>query len=287
MRIETNNNLCGVATVFDDIGDLVTGAAKADPNGYKLREMTREFGIAGHGRVSSWEQLATAVNSVWTEGLDRVREMAAELSRCSLPEPTTVRRTRRWSENDGELDVDRVLGGEPAFFRESYRTRRVGCTTITVLCQVGASSGTTNDQLLWRGTATVATVDLLEAAGYSCDVWAWNLADRALLSKNHRVFTATRLKEAGEPVDIDRLAKGMSPWLYRTAGLLSYHLAGEVCTSYGGSNEQGREDWFAGHTEVGRGGRVLWVPRVLGKAAAVKATAEAVEKIESGVTSEV
>lgn len=239
MKFHENTTLNGFVTLANGPLEMAKAAAQiveADAHGQAADNAN------GHCRHGSWtgrtfesfEQVVESFGRPWHDGLAKVREFVNEL-RGHVPPPRARKRRARWSEFDGEPDADRVLAGEPAFFREVKRDDIHGPTTIALLANIGGNAEVGADAMFWRSAATVAAVDLLESAGYSCEVWVWSRAvdvygqqakrvrrtSKASTLKEH--FQLFRLKDAGEPVDIDTLTNGLSSWFFRVVMLVMFY----------------------------------------------------------------
>lgn len=173
--------------------------------------------LGGHwqGRkFGSIEGVKTALTRPWEEGLMIMEEFRRKLDR-QLPEPESVRRRMEWNETGGDLAVSRLLAGDPVMFRAAKRRRTVAPKNIAVLCNTAENVGAEAEQIMWRGAAAVAAVDLLEAAGYSVEFWIWNRATNAYYGSCPNWFMAAKVKSCGDPLDTDLLLNSISAWFLR------------------------------------------------------------------------
>ena len=211
-----------VAYVFDSVEELLDDVQtipeeRFGDNGYISIKDGRFIGR----RFESWDDVYAAAQSVWSEGLEIVDRMLADLDGISLPRPTSRRRRTRFSEDDGdELDYDRFRDGRD-FWRSSRRENTRGPATITVLVDVGANCGVKHSDILWRGAAAIALTKRLEEAGYRVELWTVHLAAHAWQDGCCDVdsFQAVCLKRPGDPLDISTLVAAVSGWFFRTAML--------------------------------------------------------------------
>ncbi len=108
----------------------------------------------------------------------------------------------------------------------------LGYKYITVPRTVQQPCGT---GLYWRSAACAAAADILEAAGYTVDIWAWCNGVRVFRQFPNQ-FTGVRLKAAGQPLDLDVLCNATSHWFTWNCLFASFGVAGEKAASIGGSN---------------------------------------------------
>lgn len=182
----------------------------------------------------TWEEMRTSAQTNWKYGLETVEEMRRELEQCDIPVPVDRRRKRRWSEDDGEVDVDRVIEGDSYCFQEVKRLEVSGLNVITLVVNIGGACMWSVERLFWRSAATVVLIDLLEEAGFSCEVIAWSKAKDAWeYDQNTNAFDIIRLKEAGEALDVSYMVNGLSPWAFRSGIFGSWHTRPNVTHNYG------------------------------------------------------
>ena len=183
-------------------------------------------------RFSGTAELKQAVNEQWSEGVQRVDQMVADLERGALPRPRSRRRVRVWDEMSGDdICLDRLRSGEP-FWQTTQREQRVGPSTITVLADVGCSWKTGSWDVLWRGAAAVAMTLILERAGYQVELWVYSCGQNVYMDGTD-LLVAVNLKRSGDPLDRVTLVNAVSAWVYRNIlfALKSYSEYGRTATS--------------------------------------------------------
>ena len=137
----------------------------------------------------------------WPEGLLKVRELFGACERSML---TSVRGRRLEYDVTGDwFDVGRVAAGDPEC---GVNVRRVISPRPVVRFVVtGGASGTIRAESIYRrGAAVVTAVDVLESQGVRCEVVLGfcNSCRNSNAHNSHGVM----LKEAGDAIDMDRLA---------------------------------------------------------------------------------
>ena len=111
---------------------------------------------------------------------------------------------------------------------------RRGATTVTVLTNLDAGCSDGPHSVFWRGAAAIATADILEQAGYMVELIMWCKGLYVYDSPRSEQLTILRLKEAGDPLDMQALCCGLSAWYLRVVVFGSFHLATRKPRSIGG-----------------------------------------------------
>lgn len=211
IRTFTDKELRGKGFTADSPLDIVRHVAAECPG---LGVRFGDAGWAGRPEMDSWDRLLPCYSQPWKKGIDLITRMTDEI-RADLPMPKSVRRRGRWDDNDGEVCVDRVLRGEPDFYRTTRRADSAGPRNVALLLHVGGAALYSPEQMLWRGAAAISALDLLEEAGYSAEVWVWNVARGTFRGACPDSFIACKVKECGEPVELTTMANVVSAWYYR------------------------------------------------------------------------
>lgn len=279
MKITKDNELVGTAVTFDSFTEIVEQAKRADPQSYTCRSSSSWWSDLQW--ASSWDAIQMRLLQPWEKELSFMQQAAEEIRKASLAQPVSIRRQRRWSENDGELDVDRALRGTPDLFQESYRAQRPRTQNVVVTCYLGQVGSVSGLDLMWRAAAAVVAVDLLEEAGYSCEVWGHNFSRGVYTHAHSDCFTAYQIKEAGDPVDVDSMVKALTPWLFRTAVFAAWEHGGTVNCGKGQTSETVDKDrWFSRHTNVDASCERIAMPAVIGQYDAVQAVKKIIQSIQ-------
>lgn len=276
MKITVDNELKGVGMVFDGMLEILESAQKQDPKAKTVH------GYYGQDKFNSWSDVMHKSNRTWSEGIETVQRLGEEIAKSSPPQPVSIRRQRRWSEDNGDLDVDRVLGNSETFFRESYRVKRPQMQNVVLFCDVSAGCFVRERDLFYRSAAVIAAIDILEESGYRCEVWAYDIGRQCYLeTENHHSFIAYRVKGLSDVLDVDGVAKCLSPWFFRTALFANYDLGGKVAEGKGYATTEARERWFGRHCDVDGTMEQIWMPSATNLYDSVKAVKGIIEKIET------
>lgn len=270
-KVTIDDELQGKAVVCGGVEDLITAATIKD---------FHDYGRWGFD-FDSWEGLRNKYRSADPAGVQNVDRMGARLRNSNPPQPVNIKRQRRWAEDNGDFDVERFLDEKQLHHREMFRERRHKHMAVSLMIDVGANCSWSHEQLMWRGAAAVVACDLLEESGFSCEVWAYDIGRNAYPEmKHHASFIAYKIKEAGDAVDIDGMAKAVSPWIFRTAVLASMWQGGHVNYGHGSHTQDNRERWFSRHCDVDRSIDKIWVPPAFGFEQAAVAVKQMIETIQ-------
>jgi hypothetical protein len=162
-----------------------------------------------------WESVKKAMRAIpVNNGLGRAREMAEKL-REAIPAPKTVRRTRRFTDYDGEPCLDRYLAGDNRFYSELRRKSRDSSREIALCMNGSESCNVTAEQLTWKSCAFTTMIDLLETAGYSVSAYYYYWVSNTHSEYVNDSMFAFRIKNAGEPLDVAEVLNSTSPWFFR------------------------------------------------------------------------
>lgn len=170
------------------------------------------------------EAVYAACGEAWDEGIEIVEKMLGRLDQVELPRPTSRRRRRRWSDDDGdEVDYDRLRSGRQ-FWRKTHRTNVSGPQIVTLISDMRAPCFRSAEEVLWRGAASVVLTKLLEEAGYRVELWAAQ-AERQAYHDDGDMLFAVRVKRSGDPLDLGACIASVSSWFYRLIGFWAANMA--------------------------------------------------------------
>jgi hypothetical protein len=183
--------------------------------GYKAFEAKMQQG---------WPELRTMLEK-------RLADIELDVPRFPSQTETRRRRMRRSDEGDS-LDQERVWSGDldHAWTRPIKETRVAPNTKcITLLFEVGAHCGITNEQAMWRAALCMLLVRSLAQAGRTFEIWVQSsqsggFTNRLEHSSDYpsRCWYSWIVKKAAEPVVMDRLCSMVSIGMLRTYGFVAY-----------------------------------------------------------------
>jgi len=218
MRAFEDHGMKGWAMMFDgplELVELARAASENNPAALIKRININWPGRRGH----DWSKVSEFLRSPWPEATKLIRYVTDGIMRDNLPQPASVKRRPRWNEDEGDVDVDRLLGGEPEYMRQMKRGKSTGPTHVALIGNLDAGEyHNCNSSGVWfRSAACIALADILENLGYTVEIWVWNRGESVYPEPLPHQFIACRPKAAGEPVDIDALCDTMSSWFTTNA----------------------------------------------------------------------
>jgi hypothetical protein len=160
----------------------------------------------------TWDAFKSFLRQPWPEAVKMIRKVSDAIRAAELPMPMSVKRRHRWSDSDGEVDLDRALRGEPEMYRQTYRTRVRAPTNVAMLCNMDDASNVNPSGLFFRSACAIAVADILEEHGYAVEMHLWCRGKGVYPDPLPNQFSTCLLKAAGDPVDMDALGDSMSGW---------------------------------------------------------------------------
>lgn len=273
---------------FDSAYEMVRDAEAAWRNpDSRLNEICNLTSRSFIGRsVGSIDKLIKMVDEPWKEGLDRITEMIAEVEDQIKIKPRSVRRRRKWDEDDGdEVCNDRLRSGQP-YWAKMPKRLSVGPRRVTVVSDVTTSAHVDSNNILWRGAVSIILCDLLEDSGYKVELYGVNCCDSAYDAGSSGksgcgCLVSARLKAFHEPLDKAAIVNGLSGWFYRTVffGAMGESHCGRRADSGLGYPRPISENVL---TEVTDDAKAIVVEDVWRKEAAIKLIVDTIEKINRG-----
>lgn len=256
-------------------------AANAAEYGYKRRGKKNVipfdyYHITNAGKqFRSWDDVRAELNKIWPEAAQEIKEMAQEL-RGSMPQAKSRKRKRKWSEDEGEVDVDRLMQNRDDYY-EGHKREVANATigNIALLCNLDWNCSPKD--IFWRGAATAAVADILEEDGYIVEIWSWTSGYNVYKRPLHGQFTGVRIKAAGEPLDVVAVAHAISGW-FMLLGIFGSFASIPEYESLG-SLDHNLKKWMK-HMDIDTENvTVLEIPIVTDRFAAIVVTREAMNKV--------
>jgi hypothetical protein len=284
MLVTKDFTLGYTVTEFDGFPELmelcVDSCLKAKESGHYVGvRPQREEDFTGQ-RFESWEALRVAAQTRWERGLKEVDNMRQEIE-STIPAPVSRKRRRRLSEDQGEVDVDRVMAGDTYCYNEVRREESLGSNVITVVTNFGGHCGRSVEELFWRTAAVVVVVEKLEEAGYQCEVVGWARSEQVhpyATPKN--TFDVLRLKEAGTPLDVNYMVNGLSPWAYRLGIFGTWHSENREVHSYYGQPKHDLPSGLLKYLRLDESTRAVWMPGVFSQREAIREANRIIEEVQ-------
>ncbi len=203
MRTEYDEVKLNFTQYFDSWGEYVKHVTTVPPTyrGQLSSERQRDTGFFG---TPSFDAATELARTGWAEGADRVNELATRIMHkvTSLIElPRLVYR------DEGDMfDIALALEGESDcwFGTESEYSEGPGGKVTRIVFNCTVSGGLGQDVIIARGAVCLALVEALEYLGRPVEL-ILNISDGTHSDKGVGELYVT-VKDAGEPVDVRRLA---------------------------------------------------------------------------------
>jgi hypothetical protein len=189
--------------------------------------------------VSSTKALDREVATINARGdlatTQRVHKAATVVRDLSLPAARSIKPV--WATNryaGTRLDVERAIRGMPDAWGRFERRPGAGTRHTALYLPLGGAASRTADELGWTAVAGIVIADLLEGAGYCCEIYAASTAVGCLNGRD--VAIRAMLKTAQDPLNENAISRAAHPAFFRGL-VLCYRmfLLGDVFSSRSGS----------------------------------------------------
>lgn len=227
--LDTDNR--GHVLIFDSPTDMYETAKKVNTekprSGWHYRspgESSAARSYPGRQRPMSWDAVLKHLRTPWQEVLTLVDEAVEKVNAShDMPQPKSRKRKGRWNEDQGEIDVDRVLTGEAEVYRDYRREAVLGSMNVTLASHFGNTQEddwTIGREGIWyRTLAAVAVSDILENLGYNVEIIAWNRCVGLYRQTPYDTgVVICRIKEAGESLEKSTMCDMLSHWWFTSVG---------------------------------------------------------------------
>lgn len=207
--------------------DSVSAAMEAFKQPMQRVENTRVFrDSVSNQRGSSWfgapsiEAVHAAMREGYPEGLKLIDENSAKIT-GTIPKALGVNRARKRGSMGDELDIHAVNRGsvDRAWSTQSRAIKRTN-NFIRLVIDIGGSSGTSAEQLAWRGVAGMVLAEVLGKAGYSVEiVAAFGIRRHVEKDSSKQMLFTTVIKSSRALADRGLLASVLTmPGFFRVYG---------------------------------------------------------------------
>jgi hypothetical protein len=199
-----------VAIMWDSVAEPRQYAEKIKND--SRRDMATKF---AKGESCGWEspdrwlgapsvtEFFNRLDKGWSEGADRLMKLAVrEFSTLS------VRRRRTRGDQGDEIDMQAVWRGDISrAWTRTRRQSRPAMRQVNIVCNLGASAGTSSDTLFWRGASALRLAAALSEAGYNVGIYGGEAGDRTGTDKRDTtVGQFIEIKSPDMPLDVSALA---------------------------------------------------------------------------------
>ena len=167
---------------------------------------SHEQGRERFSGTSTYEKASELVEG-WHEGVEKIEHFARPVVDMIS---SKMERSDVFHDVEGMgIDVARFVEGEPECWQNyiSTHVEGVGQRVLRLVLNGSTSGGINKEQMIERGSFVCATVDCLERAGFSVEVW-YAFACRHYAYGNERWLSNinVKIKESNQPIDMARVA---------------------------------------------------------------------------------
>ena len=177
--------------------------------------VNKDSSFTGRDGLNTWDNTSNATRDEWVSGLQTLGKFVEDLKKADLPPIKSKKRRMEFSDEGDEVDYDKMMSGNPEFFKTCVREESDGPTTVTIVIDTTTPANRQSEDILWRGAAAIALTILLEDRGYTVELWCVN-GSKLWGGKNTGVMTAFCLKKTSDPLDYSTLVNTVSGWFYRS-----------------------------------------------------------------------
>ena len=173
------------------VNDAATGSDRFRDAGWSgCATLGEAVDLARHGWPEGWQRMKALRDAIFAK-------MASQIHRDVV----------QFRIAGGAVNVARFLSGRPDCFMARVRSNQVkdlrSRKALKMVVNVGARASVSADTFFARGAAAVTLIEALERAGIRVQVDMLSLATNG---SGRQVRVACRLKEAGEVIQLDKLA---------------------------------------------------------------------------------
>ena len=176
-----------------------------------------ENGIGSHSEIHDAIAEGRTLPNLADEIIEYRKEIAADMMDCVNTVAKSVKRRRTWTEDGSELDIDRVMSGDPDYW---VKTQRDGIQRIVRLCINVSASGDNSERTFVKTVALAyVTAEILERLGHGVEIHLVCSSHKHAHSKLYKErmdeeAVAVPVKKSQEPLDVNRIGFGaMSGYL--------------------------------------------------------------------------
>jgi hypothetical protein len=233
---DKSHNICGAEIIhYDNASEMISHSLTGKSKKY-LEDRDGDdwtFGTEFPDLDSTTEALRSGECSNKTlKQISKYRDILLSMDGIeeSMRRAVSFKRRRKFSDSGSELDIDRVLSGDPEHWQSMTKGKKENVVRLAVNFSV--SCGHTEKQLNRLAALTTVAVDMLQRCGLSVEVLALCVAHnvtRTFEHKDKRVEVGSyeqgftfKLKSASEKLDVSRVACIGIPGLYRSYGFTNW-----------------------------------------------------------------
>lgn len=145
---------------------------------------------------------------------DQVKKAHKKCTSLTLPMARSIKPV--WADRHltgTRVDVDALIRGAPRAWGRYERSKRTqGDRTIALYVTLAGNCGLTAAQISWAPVPALVVADLLEAAGYRCEIWG---VSQSRYRADDSITVRFPLKRAEDTLDLNTVARVCCPAVLR------------------------------------------------------------------------
>ena len=178
----------------------------------------------------------TLINGCTSQSmLDKAERLSISLKERVQPSgdvAISVKRQRKFVCDDGEVNIDRYLGGNTEIYETTFRQGKQ--KSIRLAINIGLSSGNNETQFQELCASLIAVSEILDRMGFATHVLAIDSVHSPhLKTVYHEGGSEVTLKAPNEQFDIERLCTAGLPGALRWFGFRYTEWVGKPTSGYG------------------------------------------------------
>ena len=200
-----NSKKSNIVFEFNSITELLDTAKKSS---LVLRHTTKKW---QYGKLGSWKKTEQYLRA--GKGLSSVRRISRkyrhEFENTKLSEitqrVTSCKRKRRYNDNDGDLDLERVMAGSDEYWTKIERNGDQKTVRVGINFSISHANDTESFSKIVALSAVFA--EILESLGYGVEIYGCCLyTSKGQRDKSYKEIGLTfPVKKVTEPLDFDRI----------------------------------------------------------------------------------
>jgi hypothetical protein len=184
---------------FADVADQASGISTDRPaNDWRQGSTWNDDAWSG---TQTMRDALTLAHDGWKEGAEQAQKLRDGINAARPHAPKLA----RYDVAGAVPNVARALAGNPMNMRRLAMRESARMPTLTLVCDIWNNAGCTSEAMLAQAASVAAIADLLEEAGYRCEILAVGRAQEGALAFE----VATRVKAAEQPMNLSAVVFGI------------------------------------------------------------------------------
>lgn len=171
----------------------------------------------------SWNEYISLAHSGWSQGRERIESMVKAIE--SHETFAGIREDWLFDVAGHSLDIARYCAGEPEQWATPVESVVEGLSNkiITLYLHIGALFAVRQEAMFARAAMVAALASILENCGFRVAIKALTCSSHAA-GDGKTIITYTTLKQAEQPIDLERLAIALHPSTFRRGMFMLYDI---------------------------------------------------------------